>query len=162
MECPCGTEQEFSDCCEPYIQGKQKAETAERLLRSRYSAFTQMEMDYVLNTHDPKTRHEADMEANKNWAESVDWMGLDVVGITGGGKKDQEAYIEFKAYYEDDEGEQEHHELSEFRKYNGKWYFVKAQHPHSETYVREEPKIGRNDPCVCGSGKKYKKCCGAN
>jgi uncharacterized protein YecA (UPF0149 family) len=28
-----------------------------------------------------------------------------------------------------------------------------------ETYVREEPKIGRNDPCPCGSGKKYKKCC---
>ena len=29
-----------------------------------------------------------------------------------------------------------------------------------DTYVREEPKIGRNDPCPCGSGKKYKKCCG--
>lgn len=28
-----------------------------------------------------------------------------------------------------------------------------------ETYVRPEPKIGRNDPCPCGSGKKYKKCC---
>lgn len=28
-----------------------------------------------------------------------------------------------------------------------------------ETYVRAEPKIGRNDPCPCGSGKKYKKCC---
>ncbi len=29
-----------------------------------------------------------------------------------------------------------------------------------ETYVRPEPKVGRNDPCSCGSGKKYKKCCG--
>jgi len=29
-----------------------------------------------------------------------------------------------------------------------------------ETYVRETPKVGRNDPCPCGSGKKYKKCCG--
>ena len=28
------------------------------------------------------------------------------------------------------------------------------------TYKREEPKVGRNDPCSCGSGKKYKKCCG--
>ena len=30
-----------------------------------------------------------------------------------------------------------------------------------QPYVREQPKIGRNDPCPCGSGKKYKKCCGA-
>lgn len=28
-----------------------------------------------------------------------------------------------------------------------------------ETFRREEPKVGRNDPCPCGSGKKYKKCC---
>ncbi len=34
------------------------------------------------------------------------------------------------------------------------------QPPVSQTYVRETPKIGRNDPCPCGSGKKYKKCCG--
>ena len=32
-------------------------------------------------------------------------------------------------------------------------------HGHTETYVRPTPKIGRNDPCPCGSGKKYKKCC---
>jgi hypothetical protein len=31
-----------------------------------------------------------------------------------------------------------------------------------KTIVREEPKVGRNDPCPCGSGKKYKKCHGAN
>jgi hypothetical protein len=29
----------------------------------------------------------------------------------------------------------------------------------TETFVRDEPRIGRNDPCPCGSGKKYKKCC---
>ena len=33
-------------------------------------------------------------------------------------------------------------------------------HDHSHTFVRKDPKIGRNDPCPCGSGKKYKKCCG--
>ena len=35
-----------------------------------------------------------------------------------------------------------------------------ADYDEEETYVRTEPKIGRNDPCPCGSGKKYKKCCG--
>jgi preprotein translocase subunit SecA len=31
----------------------------------------------------------------------------------------------------------------------------------AESVKRDQPKVGRNDPCVCGSGKKYKKCCGA-
>ena len=35
-------------------------------------------------------------------------------------------------------------------------------HDHDHLpYVRETPKVGRNDPCPCGSGQKYKKCCGA-
>jgi len=33
-----------------------------------------------------------------------------------------------------------------------------ASQPDDVPYVRDEPKIGRNDPCWCGSGKKYKKC----
>ena len=40
-----------------------------------------------------------------------------------------------------------------------------AQAPQGEIKVKqiklEGPKVGRNDPCPCGSGKKYKKCCGA-
>ena len=57
----------------------------------------------------------------------------------------------------------------------GEWRFVEGDshthrggeghhHHHDEpraTVVRESPKVGRNDPCPCGSGKKYKKCCGA-
>lgn len=37
-----------------------------------------------------------------------------------------------------------------------------CDHDHDlpETFVREAPKVGRNDPCPCGSGKKFKKCCG--
>ncbi len=36
-----------------------------------------------------------------------------------------------------------------------------AQPRKVETIRRDEPKVGRNDPCPCGSGKKYKKCCGS-
>jgi preprotein translocase subunit SecA len=32
----------------------------------------------------------------------------------------------------------------------------------TKTVTRDQPKVGRNEPCPCGSGKKYKKCCGAN
>lgn len=37
---------------------------------------------------------------------------------------------------------------------------LSAEDYHGKTYVRTVAKIGRNDPCSCGSGKKYKKCCG--
>jgi len=40
--------------------------------------------------------------------------------------------------------------------------FLPKNKPHKEKIVkiRTEPKIGRNQPCPCGSGKKYKFCCG--
>jgi hypothetical protein len=41
-------------------------------------------------------------------------------------------------------------------------YFESDEKKEIETYTREAPKVGRNDPCPCGSGKKYKKCCGQN
>ena len=42
------------------------------------------------------------------------------------------------------------------------YWLAKRAPPDTEavTYVRPAPKVGRNDPCPCGSGKKYKKCCG--
>jgi preprotein translocase subunit SecA len=38
---------------------------------------------------------------------------------------------------------------------------ARASQPDSATVVRTQPKVGRNDPCPCGSGKKYKFCHGA-
>ena len=54
----------------------------------------------------------------------------------------------------------EHHEIAEFRREDGKWVFFDGELVPQAPYVRKEAKIGRNDPCPCGSGKKYKKCCG--
>ena len=53
-----------------------------------------------------------------------------------------------------------HHEVATFRKVEDRWYFVDGKMAKHETFVRQAPKVGRNDPCPCGSGKKYKKCCG--
>jgi len=46
-----------------------------------------------------------------------------------------------------------------FTKEEQKQYYVEQKRSH--TVVRNDTKVGRNDPCTCGSGKKYKKCCGA-
>ena len=54
----------------------------------------------------------------------------------------------------------EHWEQAYFEKENGDWRFLDAKGVQTGPYRREEPKIGRNDPCSCGSGQKYKKCHG--
>ena len=160
MECPCQSGKPFSQCCEPIITRKIQAETAEQLMRARYTAYTRVQMDFIEKTHDPKTRNQTDMESNRQWAESTKWKGLDILKTHGGGSQDEAGTVEFKARFETEEGLKEHHELSQFRKIDGAWYFSDGQAPGSQTFVRSEAKIGRNDPCSCGSGKKYKRCCG--
>jgi len=160
MQCPCESGKTFKKCCEPFISGAKQAETAEQLMRARYTAYTQVEMDFIEKTHDPKTRDETDMEANRKWAESTKWKGLEIIATKQGGAHDEVGTVTFKAKFETDEGLQDHQELSLFRKQDGRWYFVDASDPTKQPVVRSEPKVGRNDPCPCGSGKKYKKCCG--
>lgn len=161
MKCPCDSGETYKTCCEPFIKGEKEAATAEQMMRSRYSAYTQVEMDYIERTHDPKTRDETDMDANREWAESTKWTGLEILETKQGGVDDEVGTVTFKAKFETEEGIQEHQELSLFQKHEGKWYFVDSSDPtKKEPITRSEPKVGRNDPCPCGSGKKYKKCCG--
>lgn len=161
MQCPCQSGKSLQTCCEPIISGAKQAETAEQLMRARYTAFTRVEMDFIEKTHDPKTRSGIDMEANRQWAESTNWKGLEILETSQGGVDDTAGTVEFKATFETEDGLQVHHELSEFRKIDGTWFFSDGKTPGVRTVVRSEAKVGRNDPCPCGSGKKYKKCCAA-
>ena len=161
MQCPCQSGATYRDCCEPFIRGIKQAETAEQLMRARYAAHTQIEMDFIEKTHDPQSKQEINREETREWAESTNWQGLEIIETKKGGAGDDVGLIEFKATYEADDGLKVHHELSEFHKRDGVWYYTDSMHP-IQTVVRESPKIGRNEPCACGSGKKYKKCCGAN
>lgn len=160
MSCHCGHELSFEDCCKPLIDGQMVAETAEQLMRSRYSAFVERNMDYILETHDPHTRDDVDMDGNSRWASQATWDSLEIKQTQAGSSADQEGTVEFVARYSMEGQPETHHELSEFKKEKGRWYFVGGKVLGLETFKREQPKIGRNDPCVCGSGKKYKKCCG--
>lgn len=159
MECPCQSGNEFSLCCEPYLAGKKQPSTAEQLMRARYTAFTRVDMDFVNATHDPKTRKDLDTEANRQWAERAQWQGLEIVETSGGGPDDEQGTVEFKATFDLGKGSETHHELSQFVKRNGQWFFSDGKNPKVKTVERND-KVGRNDPCPCGSGKKFKKCCG--
>ena len=160
MNCPCQSGAVYSVCCEPLIRGLRLAETAEQLMRARYTAYTLVEMDFIEQSHDPSTRGDLDMVESRQWAESTSWTGLEIVAIKQGGIDDEVGTVEFKATFETDTGPQIHHELSGFCKKDGVWYYMDSALPKGHTVVRARPKVGRNDPCPCASGKKYKKCCG--
>ncbi len=174
MECPCGTEKAFEKCCGPYLAGKAKPATAEELMRSRYTAFARNEIDYIKDTLAPEARKGFDIQEMKRSAKDVKWKSLKILKTKKGGPQDTTGIVEFTATYEMKGEGIEHHEVAEFRKEDdGQWFFVDgdahthkegeghAHHEPIETVKRDSPKIGRNDPCSCGSGKKFKKCCAA-
>ena len=156
--CPCGSTSSYSDCCEPIISGSRPAETAEQLMRARYSAYTKVEMDFVFNSTHPDGRTGYDHDGTKTWAANSEWLGLEIIGSKKGGKDDTTGEVEFIARFKESGTSREHHENALFKKTDGIWYFSDG------AMVKPRPltvtKIGRNDPCPCGSGQKYKKCCG--
>ncbi len=159
--CPCGSGQPFEACCGPIISGERPAPTAEALMRSRYSAFATGAIDYLHESLHPHHRHDHDLEATRHWAQDSEWMGLEVRHVEGGGEADQEGRVEFRATYREKGVPRAHHEVGHFARVEGRWYYVDGKLVPPETQRRAAPKVGRNDPCPCGSGKKYKKCCGA-
>jgi SEC-C motif-containing protein len=161
-KCPCNSGLDYSQCCEPYINGNNCPETCEALLRSRYSAYTLGELDYIYDTIHPEQKSQHDAKATKKWADESTWMSFEIIAIKQGQKEDEEGFIEFKVKYRQKLQNITHHEMAFFKKNEGRWYFFDGEPVTPETYVRENQKIGRNDPCPCGSGKKYKKCCMAS
>jgi SEC-C motif-containing protein len=160
--CPCGSEIDLSSCCLPHIEGKTKPSTAEALLRARYTAFSRGDIDYILSTHHSRTHDSIKREEIEDWSKNSDWLGLKVVQTEKGQGSDQEGSIVFCAKYKTKTPEvqvHEHWEKSFFEKEKGEWAFLDAQGVQMGTYRRETSKVGRNEPCPCGSGKKYKKCC---
>ncbi|MHC4079196.1 MAG: YchJ family protein [Planctomycetota bacterium] len=158
-QCPCGTGRAYDDCCGPQIAGETFAPTAEALMRSRYTAYSLGKIDHVGNTHDPETRGEFDAKEAREWSEKAEWHGLEILSTGGGGELDSEGTVEFVARYDINGQNIEHHEIAEFRRDGGRWYFRDGKEVPI-TVRRDQPKVGRNDPCPCGSGKKHKKCHG--
>lgn len=157
--CPCASEKKYEDCCGIFHGGKD-APTAETLMRARYSAFDKKAISYLSKTHKPGTEDFNEDEA-RTWAENSTWKGLEIVSTKKGQTNDTEGVVEFKAHYTDQEGNDiTHHEISHFIKPDKEWFYSEGQIVGAGPLVRATPKVGRNEPCVCGSGKKFKKCCG--
>jgi len=163
----------YKDCCQPYHDAFYndevdkadgiKAESAERLMRTRYSAFVLVKPEYIVKTTLPAQQSLLDMQAIRSWAEETDWAGLEIVEHTPKlGKR--HAQVEFKAYFNTKDNArdlaekvQAHHELSTFvtikdkSSNDARWYFLDPTVAMTVT---------QKQPCICGSGEKFKRCCG--
>lgn len=152
--CPCGTGKLYSQCCEPFHRGSQKPDSPEKLMRSRYSAYVVGNIDYIAKTNDPVGGENFDAEAAEAWSQQSEWLGLEIIAAQGN-------EVEFRARFKTDGKELVHHEVSLFRfdQKTSTWFYQDGKDIR-EPIKNIEPKVGRNDSCSCGSGKKFKKCCG--
>ena len=158
--CPCGSGKPFADCCGPILGGAAKAPTAEALMRARYAAYATANLDFLYESSGPEVRQEFDREASRKWAEGSRWTGLDILAVDKGGANDDTGTVEFVAHYAVANKHFNHRERASFRRIAGDWRFIDGKILAQPTIQRETAKVGRNDPCPCGSGKKYKHCCG--
>ena len=158
--CPCRSGKEYEICCGPIIGGERVAESAEALMRSRYSAFTKGEIGHLKESLHPDHRSDYDPASTRHWAANSEWLSLEIVATGKGGEEDDEGTVEFIATYRQNGTTYSHHEVGRFERLNGKWYYTDGKLVTPATIRNPGPKVGRNDPCPCGSGLKYKKCCG--
>ena len=157
--CPCGSGANFADCCEQIINGERASESAEELMRARYSALATGSIDFIVASTHSRTRPEIDLKYTREWSLTSTWRGLQIFETKV--SDDNKAYVSFEALFTQAGKDQSHREKAEFELENGEWRFVTGEELKNPTVRYETPRPGRNEPCPCGSGKKYKKCCGA-
>ena len=153
--CPCGSGIPLDGCCGRFLDGSSLPDTAEELMRSRYTAYATGDVDYLL-----ATQHEQDREGVEAWAREARFTGLEILETLEGGPADERGVVEFTARWESRGETHLHRERSSFERHLGRWLYVGGETPKPVPVRREAPRTGRNDPCPCGSGRKFKKCCG--
>lgn len=156
--CPCGSQKDFKTCCEPFLLNKKNPKTAEALMRARYTSFVVGNTNFIIQSNVAETREELDPTGLEKWSSESKWLGLQILSTENGTEKDDEGIVEFKCSFEYEGKIQNHHEKSVFKKVDKIWYYQDGTILNG-TFRRDTAKVGRNDPCSCGSGKKAKKCC---
>lgn len=148
-QCPCQSGELYSNCCQPLHLFETFSHSAEQLMRSRYSAYVLQKIDYIIKTTVPAQQTLLNVEAMMQWAKETRWCSLSIKQHKNLSKI--HSAVEFEAFFETAEGMQSHHEHSVFVQIAQRWFFVD---PTVELPTMKQP-------CLCGSGRKFKHCCGA-
>ncbi len=153
VPCPCGSGAAERACCGPIVAGA-AAPTALALMRSRYTAYVRGAIDHVVATHAAETRGAIDVAGATRWSADTRWLGLEIVATERGGARDRDGVVEFIARGVTHGEPFAQRERSRFRRDGERWYYVDGD-------ARRAAAPGRNAPCPCGSGVKFKRCHGA-
>ncbi|TAN56857.1 MAG: hypothetical protein EPN26_03255 [Rhodospirillales bacterium] len=156
--CPCTSGHDFADCCGPVLGGA-PALSPESLMRARYTAFVSGDIEFLERTLAPEAKADFDRHAVETAMKGVEGLGFEVRSQDGGADG-LEGTVEYVARFKSNGQNLAHHERAKFRCENGAWLYAEGEVNPKEP-PRHVEKVGRNDPCPCGSGKKFKKCCGA-
>ncbi len=154
--CPCGSGLSYTSCCGRYISQKEIAPTPEALMRSRYTAYTKSEIAYIEATSAEGALRDFSFKDSEQWSEQAEWIGLEVLQTPM--VQGDIGFVEFKVEYAISAVKKCLYEYSEFKRIEGAWYYVGSKKIRTIDQ-KQQQKIGRNEPCPCGSGRKYKKCC---
>ncbi len=153
MTCECGKDTTFAECCGRFLDGSHKPRTAEELVRSRFVAFGLGNFDYIEQTQlDP-------LEAGVRNREAPEWEYLEILSCQEGSDSDEYGTVEFVAYYRLGE-QRRHRELSRFVKVDGEWRYKDGDISDEPVSESAGSSADPDDPCPCGSGRKFKRCCG--
>lgn len=155
QSCLCGSGLDYQHCCELYHNGEKVPQIAEALMRSRFTAYAMHNGNYLQATWDVSKCPEQ-IDFSKDTAE---WQRLEIVNLKKGSMNDDKGVVEFKAYYLLDGEEYVMNEISRFKKVAGRWFYLDGV-VKSIGKVNQTSNLGKNALCSCGSGKKFKRCCG--
>jgi len=120
--CPCDSGEDYADCCGRFIEDGIVPDTAEELMRSRYTAYSFGDADYLYATWHPTTRRK-DLQLD----EPVNWLGLEIKRTEAGGPEDREGLVEFIARYKIGGRAHRLHETSRFLRRDGRWCYVDGE-----------------------------------
>lgn len=138
------------------LSGQRQVANAEELMRSRFTAHVVQDDQYLHRTYYPTAKTPFVPETD---ALRIGWTRLVIHSHETTANTDL-SYVDFSAFYRTDDGKElPLQEKSEFRRIDGTWYFTRTLRQGPAPVRSSAPKVGRNDPCPCGSGKKYKQCC---
>lgn len=113
--CPCGSGETYDGCCGPIVRNERPADTAEQLMRSRFSAYALGDVDHLFRSWHPSTRPDDLAELPR-----VDWVGLEIVEVVDGGPADDTGIVEFRARHAGGVL----HERSRFVRRAGRWVYL--------------------------------------
>jgi len=122
--CPCGNNKTYQECCGPIINRTKQVETAEELMRSRYTAYTEANINHIMRSHHSKTRPFKERNKMVKWMNKIEWLGLVISKTEAGQADDEKGIVEFRAVFIEDGQTDVIHEKSFFEREKGLWVYV--------------------------------------